>query len=510
MLAVRGLQAIGVGPGPDCAGRGSLGPFDPACGPLTIRLASSPRVSLRPVHIGIIGTGIVGVCTAAWLQREGHRVTFVDAREPGEACSFGNAGSLSPSACLPVGMPGLWKQVPQWLIDPLGPLTVRWTYLPRALPWLLQFLRHSSREEVVRIAGALRTLLAPIFDCYAPLVQRAGAQALVRRTGCLYVYSSQQAAERWAWGMNLRRRLGVELREVAEEELLALEPDLKGRFRFGLLAPDNGSTPDPSALVKALHAQCLRDGAAQVHEAVAGFEFAPRTAGGLAGGVRSVRRLRLQSGAALEVEGVVLAAGAWSAPLSRALGAPVPLETQRGYHVTVHSSNLALRHTVMAIEHNMMVNPMAMGLRLAGSVEFAGLAAAPNPARAEVLLNKGRQLFPHLDTSRTTVWMGHRPCLPDSLPVIGRAPAVDNAWLGFGHGHVGMCAAASTGRELAALVAGRAPLLDLYPFRPGRFGPFGAGLFGAGRGGRMRMGEVGVGAGAAADAPGVADAGGRA
>ena len=415
------------------------------------------------MHIGIIGTGIVGVCTAAWLQRDGHRISFVDPCDAGEACSFGNAGSLSPSACLPVGMPGMWKQVPQWLRDPLGPLTVRWAYLPRALPWLLRFLRHSSRDEVVRIATAMRQLLVPIFDSYGPLVERAGAQHLVRRSGCLYVYSSQQAAARWAWGMNLRRSLGVALREVSQDELEALEPDLRGVFRFGLLAPENGSTPDPSALVKALYAQCLRDGAEHRRETVQGFERQGRR----------VRSLLLGGGERLAVDGVVVAAGAWSAPLARRLGARVPLETQRGYHVTVGSSNLQLRHTVMALEHNLMVNPMAMGLRLAGSVEFAGLRAPPQYARADVLLHKGRQLFPHLDTSRTTQWMGHRPCLPDSLPVIGAAPAVDNAWLGFGHGHVGMCGGASTGRELAALIAGRAPQVDLQPFRPQRF----SGLF---------------------------------
>ena len=415
------------------------------------------------MHIGIIGTGIVGVCTAAWLQRDGHRISFIDPRDAGEACSFGNAGSLSPSACLPVGMPGMWKQVPRWLRDPLGPLTVRWAYLPRALPWLLRFVRHSSPDEVVRIATALRQLLAPIFDSYGPLVEHAGAQHLVRRSGCLYVYSSQQAAARWAWGMNLRRSLGVALREVSQDELEALEPDLRGVFRFGLLAPENGSTPDPSALVKALYAQCLRDGAEHRRETVQGFERQGRR----------VRSLLLGGGERLAVDGVVVAAGAWSAPLARRLGARVPLETQRGYHVTVGSSNLQLRHTVMALEHNLMVNPMAMGLRLAGSVEFAGLRAPPQYARADVLLQKGRQLFPHLDTSQVSRWMGHRPCLPDSLPVIGAAPAVDNAWLGFGHGHVGMCGGASPGRELAALIAGRAPQVDLQPFRPQRF----SGLF---------------------------------
>lgn len=411
------------------------------------------------MHIAVLGTGIVGACTAAWLQRDGHRITFVSPTPPGEACSFGNAGSLSPSACLPVGMPGMWKQVPGWLRDPDGPLRIEPSYLLQVAPWLLRFLRASSREEVVRIATAMRGLLAPIFDSYGPLLAHARAEHLVRRSGCLYVYSSQPAAARWQWGMDLRRRLGVDLRDVDEAALAELEPDLRGRFRFGILAPDNGSTVDPSALVKALHARCVADGARQLDDAAIGFDHA----------ADRVTAVRLLSGGRVDCDGVVVATGAWSRSLAQSLGLSVPLETQRGYHVTVQSSNLALRHTVMAPEYNLMVNPMAMGLRLAGSVEFAGLKRQPDYRRADVLLAKGREMFPHLDASRTTRWMGHRPCLPDSLPVIGRAPRLANAWLAFGHGHVGMCGGATTGREVAHLVAGRTPQVDLAPFRPDRF-----------------------------------------
>lgn len=411
------------------------------------------------MHIAVIGTGIVGVCSAAWLQRDGHRISFIDPREPGEACSFGNAGSMSPSACLPVGMPGMWKKAPGWLLDPLGPLTIRWPYLPVVMPWLARFLGYSSREEVTRIATALRGLLAPIFEAYGPLLERAQAQALVRRSGCLYVYSSRESARQWQWGMNLRRSLGVDLRDIEEDELVELEPDLRGRFRFGLLAPENGSTLDPSKLVKAIHAQCVADGAKNVKASVTDFVKA---------GAR-ISALVLDNGTEFACDGVVLAGGAWSAKLTARLAIRIPLETQRGYHVTVASSNLQLRHTIMALEHNLMINPMAMGLRLAGSVEFAGLKAAPNYRRAGVLLAKGRELFPHLDASRTSEWMGHRPCLPDSLPVIGSAPGTENAWLAFGHGHVGMCGGASTGREIAHLVAGRAPEVNLQPFRADRF-----------------------------------------
>ena len=312
---------------------------------------------------------------------------------------------------------------------------------------------------MVRIATALRGLLAPIFECYEPLLQRAGAMGLMTRSGCLYVYSGEAAARQWAWGMGLRRSLGVDLRDVGEEELVSLEPDLKGRFRFGILAPENGSTLDPAALTQAIFAQCERDGARVIRARATGF----RQADGV------VSAVTLEGAEDVPCDGVVLAGGAWSAKLARLLGPAIPLETQRGYHVTVQSNNLGLRHTVMAVEHNLMVNPMRMGLRLAGSVEFAGLTAAPDYRRAAVLLERGQEMFPHLDTSRTTEWMGHRPCLPDSLPVIGRAPRAENAWFAFGHGHVGMCGAASTGREIANLVAGRVPEVDLSAFAPTRF-----------------------------------------
>lgn len=422
------------------------------------------------MHIIVIGTGIVGTCCGAWLQRDGHQITFVSPDGPGEACSFGNAGSLSPSACLPVGMPGMWKQVPSWLRDPEGPLTIRSSYLPQVLPWLLRFLQHSNPQEVTRIATALRGLLAPIFDCYKPLLSRANATDSIKQSGCLYVYSSEQAAQRWRWGMQLRRNLGVDLRDVARDELESLEPDLKGRFRFGILAPENGSTPDPGKMVKAIHVQCMADGAQTIKGSAISFQSAgSRVTGVVIDNAEVGHDKDGSQHQMLACDAVVVAAGAWSGPLAVQLGARVPLESQRGYHVTVQSNNLQLRHTIMASEYNLMVNPMAMGLRLAGSVEFAGLKAAPNYRRAEVLLRKGKEMFPHLDASQTSHWMGHRPCLPDSLPVIGQAPKTDNAWLAFGHGHMGMCMGASTGREIAHLVAGRTSQVDLKPFSPNRF-----------------------------------------
>lgn len=284
------------------------------------------------MRIAVIGNGIVGTCAAAWLQRDGHKVVFIDPLGPAEATSFGNAGSLSPSACLPVGMPGMWKKVPGWLLDRLGPLTVRWWYAPVAAPWLVRFLRASSPAEVTRIATAMRGLLAPIFECYEPLLQRAGAMGLMRRTGCLYVYSSQDIARQWAWGMNLRRSLGVELRDVKEDELVALEPDLKGRFRFGILAPENGSTLDPAAFTRAIFAQCERDGAEIVRARATGF----RQQGG------SVTAVTLDNGEEVACDGVVLAGGAWSARLARHLGPAIPRSRSRRSAATTSRSRAAI------------------------------------------------------------------------------------------------------------------------------------------------------------------------
>ena len=411
------------------------------------------------MHIAVIGAGIVGVSTAAYLQRDGHVVTIIDPLDAGEACSFGNAGSLSPSACLPVGMPGMWKKVPKWILDPMGPLTIRTAYLPKVAPWLFRFVSHCTKPEVERIASAMRNLLAPVFESYEPLLQRSGGMGLIRRSGCLYVYSSPETAAQWKWGMDLRRSLGVEMRDVDREELENMEPDLKGRFRFGIYAPENGSTLNPSALVKNIYSQSVSDGATHLKQRVAGFEQSD--------GI--VTAVRFEDGDSLAVDGVVIAAGAWSAKLTAELGAHIPLETQRGYHVTVKSNNLKLSHTVMAVEHNLMVNPMEMGLRLAGTVELSGLEAPPRYERADALLKQGKDMFPHLDTSDISRWMGHRPCLPDSMPVIDRAPRAENVWFGFGHGHVGMCSGATTGREIANLVAGREPELDLKPFSATRF-----------------------------------------
>jgi D-amino-acid dehydrogenase len=409
-------------------------------------------------HVTVIGAGIVGVCTAAFLQQEGYAVTVIDRQEPGKGTSFGNAGSVSPSAILPVAMPGMMRKVPQWLMDPLGPLTIRWSYLPIVTPWLLRFLSHASPEECERVATALRSLMASVFDDYDAILDKGEFNRLIRRDGCLYVYESRQELEAANWSLDLRRRLGAEMNEIGQDEIRQLEPALSKHFQIGVFAPDNGRTIDPYQLVRSI-ADKIRQGGGEIVEAeVKDIEIGPEGPTAL-----------ITSAGRRAVDKLVLAAGAWSGRLAKKLGAKAPLETQRGYHVTFADPQIDVRRTVMWNKRSVFVNPMEPGLRIAGTVELAGLDAAPNYGRADRLMEIAKQMFPDLNTGSPSKWMGHRPCLPDSLPVIDRSPKFANTFLAFGHQHVGICSGAPTGRQIANLVSGKPTTIDLSPFSIGRF-----------------------------------------
>jgi D-amino-acid dehydrogenase len=415
-----------------------------------------------PAPVIVIGAGIIGACAAAYLQRDGHAVTLIDHDEPGSGASSGNGGMLSGSSIIPVGMPGVAMKVPGWLMDSEGPLTIRWSYLPALAPWLWRFLRSATREKVELQASALRALLASSLENYAPIVADAGAQRLVRQQGTLYLYGSEQSWHNDARNTDIRRRNGVVLEDVIGAALRDLEPDLAPAFTHARLIRANGHTTDPRALVHALVAQAARRGASVLRERVKGFEHngANVTAVVTDAGRHAAGR-------------VVLACGAFSRSLALQLGDALPLDTERGYHVIVRDPEKGPRTPTLYVDGNFGSTPMDAGLRFTGTVELAGLEAPPNWRRADVLLSGGRRLYPGLlpedDVNRVTRWMGYRPSMPDSLPVIGPASRFANAYYAFGHGHVGMCAGSTTGRVIADLISGRVPAVPLAPFSPRRF-----------------------------------------
>jgi D-amino-acid dehydrogenase len=414
-------------------------------------------------RIGVIGAGIVGVCTASWLQRDGHDVFLVEPGNPGEGASFGNAGCFNGSSVTPTAMPGVVRNVPRWLMDPLGPLALRWSYLPAILPYLVRFLRAGATPDKVRAqARALRPLLAPTVGLIRDLALDAGADDLIEQRGHLYVYRSAAALAKDGFAWELRRAAGVAVDAFDADELRQLEPALSRDYVRGLLVRENGHTSDPLALVTRLVDMFRRRGGEIVRARVLGFR--------LDGGHLTV--IRSDAGD-LPADTAVVCAGAHSKPLAAALGDRVPLETERGYHLMIRDPEAMPRIPTADADGKFVATPMQLGLRFAGTVELAGLAAPPDWRRAHILLAQGRRMLPGLAAEyadeRITVWMGHRPSLPDSLPVLGPSRASPDVIYAFGHGHVGMTAAPMTGKVVADLVAGRPPAIDIAPFALGRF-----------------------------------------
>jgi D-amino-acid dehydrogenase len=416
-------------------------------------------------HVAIIGAGAIGVVSAIELLRDGHRVTIIEPAAPGgeQAASYGNAGWLSTHSVIPPAEPGAWKKVPKMLRDPLGPLAVRWSYLPKVLPWLVRYLLSGWTEaRVETTARALRALLVDAPALHKKLADEAGVGYLIERQGVMHIYPSRTAFDADALGWNIRKRVGVTWLELSADEMRQREPDLHPRYQFGVLVEEAGRCRDPGGYVAALaeHARAL------------GAEFVAAKA----------RSLRLQGGKPVSVvieggevacDAVVIAAGAHSKPLAASIGDRLPLETERGYHVMIEHPQTGPRTSFMASDAKMVVNWQDNGLRAAGQVEFAGLDAAPNWKRAEILRDHLIGMFPKLPkdlpAERIRTWLGHRPSMPDGRPCLGYSRASRDVVYAFGHGHVGLVGSARTGRVVAQLIGGREPEIPIAPFDPKRF-----------------------------------------
>jgi len=412
--------------------------------------------------VGVIGAGMVGITAASFLRRDGHTVFVLDPGAPGEGASFGNAGCLNGSSVVPMSMPGTIRNVPRWLLDPLGPLAIRWRYLPVVAPWLVRFVRAGKPERVEAQARALRALLAPSIETLLPLAKAAGAADLIHRAGHLWAYRTEDGFRKDQAAWRLRRDNGVAVTELDADQLRQAEPALSREFTRGILVEENGHLGNPHRMVQGL-AQEIRRNGGEIHQVRA-------TGFALEGG--RLKAIRSERGDFL-CDAAVVAAGAWSRPLAAGLGDAVPLETERGYHIMIRHPEVMPRLPVADADGKFVGTPMETGLRFAGTVELAGLQAPPDWRRARILLEQGRRLLPGLKASypedELSVWMGHRPSLPDSLPCLGPSAGSPDVVYAFGHGHVGMAASPMTGKLVADLVAGRAPGIDIAPFRAGRF-----------------------------------------
>ncbi|MDZ4735769.1 MAG: FAD-dependent oxidoreductase [Rhodospirillaceae bacterium] len=410
-----------------------------------------------PSHIGVIGAGIVGVCTALYLQRDGRRVTLFDAGGPGEGTSYGNAAVIAAGAAEPVAMPGIIWRVPGMLVDPLGPLSIRWRYLPKLLPWLAQFVLASRHWRVEESAKALAALSKQSIAAYRTLTGAIGIDDMIVERGWLSVYGSDAGLAGTAEELDLLKRNGMHFEILKKAEIRQFEPSLGDQFEHAVWHKDHAHTVDNFGLVQKLAQHFLANGGKFERGRVQDFTLGPS-------GPTHV----VTSEGRHEIDAVVIAAGAWSKPLSARLGHWVPLETERGYHVMLPHAGVAPRLPIHLGDNGFVATALNGGLRFAGTVELGGLDLPPNWKRADVLLKHGKRVFPTIDTTDRRYWMGFRPSVPDSVPVISQGARYANTFFAFGHGHLGLTYGAITGRLIADLVAGRNAALDMTPYRVDR------------------------------------------
>jgi len=410
------------------------------------------------MRVAVIGCGVIGLACASQLQMRGNSVTLIDPAPPGEGCSFGNAGCLSRASCVPLGLPGMWKKVPGWLLDREGPFSIRWRDAHRVAPWLFRLQRSTAIQRVEATADALHALLDPTVEKWRVLATWAEVPELIRQDGYAFAYESERAFLDDSLGRVLRTKRGVRIDVLTGAAVREFDPVLSPTITHLVVMPEQGHVRNPLRLSQALAQRLRAQGADFVQHSAVGFDV---TDGRVTGVITDAPRVK--------ADAVVVAAGAPSAPLAARLGNHVPLASERGYHVMMAQASIAPRIPVCSGEGKYFLTPMEHGLRVAGTVELARLDAPPRYGRTGALLRGAARLLPGLEHGDVTRWMGNRPSMPDSLPVIGRSRNASNAYFAFGHGHVGLTAAPLTGELVADLVMGTAPTLNAEAYSPTRF-----------------------------------------
>ena len=408
--------------------------------------------------IVVIGAGVVGLSTALYLRRSGRDVTIIDPLPPPGGASYGNAGMISADTSVPIALPGMLRKVPSWLTDPLGPLAVRPSYFPKALPWLMRWIAASRMPRVLEISDAMRALHKDAFLCWKELLGPQNFADLVRPAGQVHVWETDAETPGAALERRLRERQRIASQALTSDDLRQMFPGISTAVRRGVLVPGNGYTVSPQRIVQTLHRLFLEAGGRVVPENV--MKIMPREDGGY----------DLMTNVGFHtVQQIVVAAGAWSLRLLEPLGVSVPLETERGYHVMLPTPNVSLTTTLSNKSRSFGVTPMEQGLRVAGTVEIAGLDAPPDERRAKALLANVRTMFPDVNTNGHRFWMGFRPSTPDSLPIVGEVAGRPGLFLAVGHGHFGMTGGPPSGRLLSQLINHQPTAFNAAAYGPQRF-----------------------------------------
>jgi len=406
----------------------------------------------------IVGGGIIGLSSAFYLLKQGWNITVVSSKPVNDTTACGSAGAIATAQILPASEPGLVTQIPRWLFDPLGPLSIRLAHMPKLMRWMVRFLNAGTAAQVEASTRALGSLMASARADHFELLAAIKAQHLLRQNGSLWLYRSEGSRERDAEKWALRKQYGIKFSPVSKEQIQEREPALGPRAHCGYFVPDWCHYVDPQELMSTLGDYLRSAGVVFIQDTVTGFEFIDE-----------------HPAAALSIRGkkfpfdtCLITAGAHSAKLSERLGNWFPLESERGYNTTLPYANLDIK-TFLTFEEHFVLTPMTRGLRIGGAAEFASLDAPPNYARSKALVTLAKRYLPDLNDQSGWQWMGQRPSTPDSLPVISRSTKFANVFYGFGHGHIGLTLGPTTGRLLSQLISATDPQISLLPFGIDRY-----------------------------------------
>lgn len=416
----------------------------------------------------IIGAGVIGASSALALQADGLDVTLIDRETPCAGASFGNAGAIVNSSCVPTAMPGIVSDVIRMLGQSVTskirrgqappPLSIRVAYFHRILPWLIRFIWQSRASNATKNATNLHALTSHAVASWHRLLGKTSLNVLLLESAWLKVYELEKTFAATAQARLLMDQIGTKYEVLTGPEIHDLEPNLAPIFNYGIYQRDCLRITNPQRLVQGMVDLLLSRGGSYRQFAV-----------DLIRPEKDRVSLTGPSGM-LVADKVVIAAGAWSRSLAGQLGDSVPLDTERGYHLMLPASCAhLLSGPVVNGESSFVLSPMETGIRLSSQIEFAGLQAKPDYRRVRSLLPAAQRMLPEIDTQEESVWMGCRPSLPDSLPILGFSNNSDRVVYAFGHQHLGMTLGAVTGMLVADLVAGRDPQIAVDPYRPNRF-----------------------------------------
>ena len=410
------------------------------------------------IDVAVVGAGIIGVCTALELAERGLKVTIFDPAPVCSKTSYGNAGVISPWTCVPQSMPGLWKQVPGWLIDPDGPVSIRPSYMPKLLPWVLRFLAAGRPQRIDPVANAMFRLSKGSVAAYKKRLDGTGKENLVRDSMYVHVYRSSKSASLDHLGWQLRQARQVPIELIDKAALKEIEPEIADQYQAAILIKQQGRASDPAGIGIALAKKALAKGASHLQTKVQ--EINPDQGEGC--------RLVTDQGD-YRAEKIVLAAGVWSCQLLKRFGIKLPLEAERGYHLVLRNPGITINNSVMDAEQKYVASLMRAGVRVAGTAEFAGIDAAPNYVRAHRFAQQAKKLFPRLNITNPEEWMGSRPSFPDSLPCLGKIPGLKNIVAAFGHSHYGLGMGPGTSEVIADYITRAGTSESLLPYSIERF-----------------------------------------